>query len=533
MHLKKVVTSTGLDDKNFDELLKFVEEKFPDIVEHSPNLTSDVNILIIDIEGSNNSWLKSKKFLYVVQFRPDVKIVSLTDFFKIVNHQDLNKLKQIKPFTNLKISLSRLDDNLLTKIEKLVNNNGGEVIHYLSNDTDIMISMLTEGKRYAMAIQWGIPIVSPDWCFDSMNRGLPVSSKCYYLSQNVTDVITKLNFIGEEDKTGTQTMVKAYHMGKRDEACDWDKLKEWKDNEKSRQLEQYIKNKIDGIIPESDDRENNNDDVDKTKTKEKTIIEDTVVVKRRKLNARESNTGNLSGFETDELWNSILSQTTKPSTIHTQEAGIISKNKWSAGVKRPILHGLKFNTIGFEQEQNNKLIKVIKKFGGTVIDNSKIVVDFTVVSINYEKPIAGSNLITEFAIERFIFNEKIDSGDYLWCKPFYIDPEIKTSKFAKTVLNYNDKSENMKYINLEKLKISITGFSGTDLSQFERLLTGKLANWVEFQTKFTKSCQLLIIGKSHSTGSELKEKMAAKWDIPLQTVDMFFERVVMLSSSAS
>lgn len=248
MVFETVVTSTALTESQTQELEIALQNSFPDAT-YSADLTSDVRILVINKTDPLKHWLKSKKFMYVTAYRPDVRVIDLGDLCNCEKDSPLasiNKIPQIKPFENLQISLCRLEDGLLDKVQSVIESNGGKAIHHLTNETDVMISMVAEGKRYEAALKWGVVVVSPDWCYDSVDRGLPLGTQYYKLLRNMAGVVTKLNYEGEEDKTGSETIVKTYRLGRRNDACDWEKLKEWRANEHSRKLEEYIKNKING-----------------------------------------------------------------------------------------------------------------------------------------------------------------------------------------------------------------------------------------------------------------------------------------------
>lgn len=534
--METVVTSTALTENQSNTLEFILKEKFTN-VKYCPDLTSEVRILVVNKNDPLKHWLKSKKFKYVTAYRPDVRVIDFEDICYTRSNNDndndrmgdsfvIMKIPQLKPFENLQISLCRLEDGLLGKIQKLIESNGGKVTHHLTNETDIMVSMVAEGKRYDAALKWGIPVLSPDWCYDSVDRGLPLATKYYQLMKNMTGVVKKLNFEGEEDRTGNETIVKTYKLGRRDEACDWQKLKAWRDSEESRKLEDYIKQKIDkenklkrGEIEAVDEDEDGNttlglDDstlVSKKRSLIKGDDDDDKIVKIRKVT------------KSDEFWNSFMQKDKKQ--MHKVTSGLTFFKKQKPKNNGPVLQGLKFRTVGYNLVENEKLCKVIANFGGRVVSGDGKV-DFTVVSFKYDKPIKGENFITELAIERFIYNEKVDAGDYLWCKPFAISATTSVSDFRGKLFSFNQKNDTN-----EKIKISITGFEGTDLSQMERLLKEKLSQWVEFRPVFNKECELLVFGMSGhtNTGRLRKQQLAKRWSVPVLLVEDFFSKVLELS----
>lgn len=530
-----VVTSTALTEDATDELENILKSRYQN-VKYSPDLTSDVNILVINKNDPFKNWLKSKKFMYVVAYRPDIRVIDFESLNNTNSNIQINQLPKLGTFENLQISLCRLEDDLLEKTNKLIKSNGGKVIFHLTKETDLVISMIADGKRYEAALNWGIPIVSPDWCYDSVERGLPLNTKYYRLTKNMIGVIKKLNFENEEDKIGVETTVKTYSLGRRDEACDWEKLKDWRLNERSRKLEEYIKNKI------NKEEELKKKGIESNNDTSTTLFDETydenddsiLIEKKRDLsNMQRSNNEDDDKIvkikktnKYDGLWNSIIhkEKNTNTKSIHT--ASFRNNNNNNQRSNRLILDGLTFKIIGYDDKERKKLIKVINKFGGKVINNNEnIKPNFTVVSFKYNKLIKGDNLITELAIERFIYNEKVDSGNYLWCKPFIMKTDLSIEEFRRKFLKTNFK---------DKIKIAISGFDGTDLSQMERLLNIKLSKWVEFKQSFSQDCEILVIGISgqSTSGLQRKQKLARQWGIPILLIDVFFSKVLELSESS-
>lgn len=535
MNCEIVVTSTALSELEANCLKESLKE-YPENPRYSSDLTSEVHILVINKHDPQKLWLKSKKFMYVVSYRPDMRVV---DYKEICNNQKYNKLPSllkfptIKPFDNLTISLCRLEEDLMDKTEKIIKQNGGTVINHLTNETDVMISMIAEGRRYDAALAWEVAVVSPDWCYDSVDRGLPLNTKFYKLVKNVTDVVKKLNYENEDDTVGSELVVKTYQLGKRDQACDWEKLKEWRTHEEDRKLEEYIRTKYKkgGTHYNSSDDSftllNSSLDMDLSLKRKIEELEndagEEVVIKPKK---RSKAAG---------LWNSVLQKQTTSATNGNNKIkheGVGSKVKKEI-INGPILQDLKFKTIGFTESEELKLRKVISKFGGNVVDDSdddddKNIVNFTIVSFKYDKPVQGDNLITELAIERFIYNEKVDSGGYLWCKPFYISPEITIKQFRQHIFREMPELHET----TDKIVVSITGFQGTDLSQIERLFQEKLGKWMDFRPLFTKACELLVVGHNttNNTSSTKKQQLARRWEVSVMLAEDLFARIIQVSA---
>ena len=561
-----IVTSTALTENDINQLKLIIDGNCPN-TKYCSDLTSDVKVLVINQNDPQKHWLKSKKFMYVVGFRPDVKVIDSNEVFKFYENNQIDfsfaMFDQIKPFASLSISLSRIEESLLDKIKKVIETNGGKAVDHLTNESDLMISMMAEGKRFDAAIKWGIPVVSPDWCYDSIERGLSLNFTFYELLTNVTGLEKKYSFRDENDKVGSESLVKTYNLGKRDRACDWDKLNEWKAGEHVRKLEEYIRNKNVKTNREKSNREirensksNNsftsNDD-SYTVLNESSEID---INLKRKIDLLSKND------ESDDKEDKIVKVKRKnlgnglwDSFIHKekQEASKPILNKFQNKEEKrkgPILGGLKFKTFGFSNDEDRKLNKIIKKFGGEMFPfESSVMVNFTVINYKYNGEINDFvNPITEFAIERFIFNEKVDSGDYFWCKHFTIPESLEIEQFKQSILQIEDdgndndggKDEDKEEINDKKdkkLQVCITGFQGTDLSQIERILQNKLSKWVEFNQTLTQKCELLVIGVNNTptvwkVGSAHKEHMANRWNIPVLLIEDFHSRVLDINNKS-
>lgn len=535
------ITSTGLSDTEKSELELIVRERYANTT-YSPDLTTDVKVLVINKRGSHNIWLKSRKFMFVASFRPDIKVIDLREICDSDNFgKDISELASIKPFENLKVSLSRLEDGMLDKIRLIINNNGGKAVSHLTNDTDVLISMVAEGQRYVAAVKWGIPVVSPDWCFDTLERGLPLNTVFYKLSTNVTNIVRRLNFENDEDKVGSEFYVKTYQLGRRDQACDWEKLKEWRDKESDRQLESYIKSRvqsdpqcsIEGAVLPTNVSLSANNDLKRKFGKGDTDEDD--IVKIRK------------STKTDALWDSVIKKK-KPKSVESalsspdllkrmmmKKKEVIVKDtkqekKPIIAPKGSILGAYTFKLEHYTDDERHKLQKVISKFGGKITEDESPC-DFKVINYKFNDVITDTcsrYVVTEFAIERFIYNERVDFDQCLWCKPLII-PAFTTKEFRIRILQ-----ESVDTVKSEKkVKTCISGFQGTDLSQIERIVKEKLENWVEFSPIFDKSCELLVVERLSShhvsspiTNSVRKQNLASKWGVRVLCFNDFLKNLL-------
>lgn len=146
------------------------------------NLTVEVTHLVV------GHW-DSPKYHYVAQFRPDVRPMTLDWILTVrnlwVNDQDINldlleRQYTLPTLTSLKVSMTGCDDTEERQdIAEKIKANGGDYDGNLTKQITHLISFRTEGNKYKAAKSWGLRIVSFEWLYDSLERGMILNEKYY------------------------------------------------------------------------------------------------------------------------------------------------------------------------------------------------------------------------------------------------------------------------------------------------------------------------------------------------------------------
>lgn len=521
------VTSTGLTEDERDLAVRALSVVYPG-TEYSGDLSHEVSVLIVNPSSVEKTWIRSAKFQYVVSFRPDVNVVSLECVLELVEKVQRNPkmkirtimdLPSIKPFTGLKISICRLEDEVGDKITSLVQKNGGTVSTSLATDTDLMISMFSEGRRYETALEWKIPVVSPDWCYDSVERGLFLNPKYYILTDSFTGYVKKVDFDCDEDKI--EKTVKIYKMGNREDACDWEKLKEWHAQKAKFKLEERVRLVLqDGI--DKDEKTSFKDlSVDlKRNRKVRRQINDSKgesdddddeerVVKMKRFHKDKSKMRMHTWAKSEPIQRSLV-VATMPDIDNTQSP-----------TNGPLLKGMNFYVVGFEQTERNKLQKVLSKFGGTTTQTAPAT--YTIVNFKYNTKVEEPNCITDLAVERFLYLNSVKLDKRPWFKPFTLNTQKDIPSFRKSFMGTA--------IRPGRISVCFTGFKGSDVLHLERLVKERFHMWFEHRENFSRDVELLVfnaekqrVSPTSHTGRKLE--LARKWQIKCLDAEHFFSQVV-------
>lgn len=188
-----VVAFSGLNEKDkqkYSELVSFMgglcQKKLPEMCTHlvantvlSTKYESAVlnQIPVMSVEWIDQVWKKNS-----------VGYVAATD------HSF--EAYKLPIFYNLKVATTSLSTKEKTKIEKLINGNGGT--HYKtfkSNVVDILI-LDESGKgseKYRCAVKYNKQCLTPQWIYESVKQGYSVSFKEYTLSGEVRVSTPKKN----------------------------------------------------------------------------------------------------------------------------------------------------------------------------------------------------------------------------------------------------------------------------------------------------------------------------------------------------
>ncbi|CAJ2651606.1 unnamed protein product [Trifolium pratense] len=147
---------------------------------HHLDLTRDVTHLII---GSYDTL----KYKYVARNRQDILpmapswIDAIRDLWINDEEIDLEAMEQkykLPTFHSLKFSMTGCEEQRLG-ISELVKKNGATYDGDLTRSITHLISLRTDGAKYKAAKSWGIKIVSIEWLYQSLERGMILEEKLF------------------------------------------------------------------------------------------------------------------------------------------------------------------------------------------------------------------------------------------------------------------------------------------------------------------------------------------------------------------
>ncbi|PMD39147.1 hypothetical protein L207DRAFT_430560 [Hyaloscypha variabilis F] len=174
-----VVCCTSVPDEDRTKLAKYAEEMG---AVHRYDLTLDVTHLIV---GD----YKTPKYRYVARERPDVRpmtakwIEAIRELWINDEEIDMESLERehiLPTLHSLKFSMTGCDDPAeRLQIADLVRANGAVYEGDLTKQITHLISYRTEGAKYRAAKNWKLQIVSPEWLYDSLERGMILDEKLY------------------------------------------------------------------------------------------------------------------------------------------------------------------------------------------------------------------------------------------------------------------------------------------------------------------------------------------------------------------
>lgn len=550
------ITSTSLTASQRSNLTKILNKLYPKQINYFDDLIQDINILIINTNSEDNLnsdkiiekfeyeklsppvYPQSKKFQYVIKFRPEILIISynsiLIEYNSWINGdfiKPLNELPVLKIFENLLISISRLNENLTLILTDLIESNGGKLSTSLNSNTFALITNFQRGKRYDMSIKWEIPVLSPDWVIDSVEReGLLFFN--YY------------------------RLVRENGKGFKDDSCDWSALREFKAkrSEDQKIANALKKRKLEDPDEEEEEVNHERDNDDDEKEKERSMR-----VSKKILNQNENvwtsimnniKTTTISGnidkdnnddhdddddLNQDKFKVEKISYVDEKENLNSKKFEMNENQDNNNNNSNELFKSLKFKFLKFDSKQSKILSKVIKSHKGevyendsnsdsdsviTVINSSKVTKDdIEIINNNNNK----GDVITEFGIERCLYYNKLLFNDK-WSKPLIFKND-----------NINEIRKSLGLIeNNEIINISITEFKGIELTHLIKLININ-SNFIKYNEILNKKRDLLIVNfnsnnynsnKINEIYNNEKIKFCKNWKIKCISIENFFNLII-------
>ncbi|KAH9826574.1 twin BRCT domain [Teratosphaeria destructans] len=150
--------------------------------EHKLDLTSDVTHLIV---GRTTT----AKYRYVAKERPDIKVVQ-QEWIEAVRQSwmeggevdvaGLEEQHKLPVFHNLRICVTGFQDQAQREvISRTVQEQGAKYDADLTKAVTHLIAAAPEGAKYNAAKQWNIHVVSLQWFWDGLKRGMALEESLY------------------------------------------------------------------------------------------------------------------------------------------------------------------------------------------------------------------------------------------------------------------------------------------------------------------------------------------------------------------
>ncbi|SZF02380.1 unnamed protein product [Blumeria hordei] len=169
---KVVICCTSVPEEKRTAIASYAEEMG---AIHQLDLTRDVTHLIV---GN----YETPKYRFVAKNRPDI-IPMTTSWIEALRElwiadkefdlMDIQRQYTLPTFHSLKFSMTGCDEPAeRLEIAELVRANGATYDGDLTKSITHLISLRTEGAKYKAAKSWGLKIVSVEWLYQSLERGM-------------------------------------------------------------------------------------------------------------------------------------------------------------------------------------------------------------------------------------------------------------------------------------------------------------------------------------------------------------------------
>lgn len=431
----KVFCCTAVDPDQRNKIVQAIEAMGG---VHKTNLMSDVQYLIV---GSR----ETEKYEYAARHRGDMAFL-VPDFLpELYQHwieneeegseeldieSELNKGK-LGVFEKLKVCFTNISGSREDLI-KLVEQNKGQYLPDLTRQVTHLVSPTKVGKKYQYGKKWGTTIVSPEWLFQSVERGTCLDP-VYYSPDLPADQIGKGAFIDKSlHRRGNNIIRRKEETSKQA----WDSILE--KIERPSQTRQNPENKAWADRAADNDDDNDDDDND-------------------------GDEGPEGRGDLPPLPDSEESDNDNDNQKHLH-------NNPSDRPKRGIFDGNSFHLYGFNDRQLKILSETITSNFGQINEDTTTPVTFFIINSKHgykpqSKIPPSASIATERMIERSLY---------------------------KRELIFDEWGEYVESRHIEEfwgMRVATSGFSGVEELQLPKLLELIGASP---QTVFNKDCELLI-----------------------------------------
>lgn len=424
----------------------------------------------------------TQKYRYAISKRPDIVLLKRTFvdsiYEKWLKNEDIDMELELRkelllPFLGHNVCLSNIDHKSIdrVRIAQLVTENGGQFSETLNKKVTVLVSPIFQGNKCIHAEKWDIPIVSCNWIDDSMSAYSPLDTSSYLLDSTAKSIqVRNVNLSNTLLPPGYNNF--SFSLISQKTVV----------SQKRKLMDTQWNNMIKSIpVPQKKKY------IDGEKLWESSNVHtDPIVGSLDDLPTTIGKEAMNSGKKTIELLNDVNSFNSN------------SDANDSVG----IFHGAVFFLYGFDAKKFSILKIVIESNSGKVsLDSSRSdVTHFLLYSLLSPTEVPDLRKIsktvfvgTEWLIERSL------------CKKILVVDIWGEFIFHRNISGFHG------------LKISISGFTGSELLHMERLITLLGATYCPV---FTSDRDLLIA----IPGSK-KEIYAKNWDIPVVSPQSIWKTV--------
>ncbi|KAJ6261944.1 hypothetical protein Dda_2743 [Drechslerella dactyloides] len=452
------------------------------------DLTSDATHLIV---GDVNTL----KYRYVAKQRPDVKPMKIS-FIETAHDawvagdrifiEQLEVRHAFPPFSGLRLCLTNInDENERLMVQKKAEKHGATYQGDLTKQITHLIAARPEGKKYTFAKQWNIKVVSLDWFYQSLERGMALDEDYF-------------SFDLPPEQRGVGAWVKPT-AGKR-------KLSDREDSGKTdgRTKSDPARRKIKRAAS------------DRLSSGSQTLWGDIMGQGKAPKPEKPSEWGSDAPLARSRSRVGSLMAESDSNTPYVNVRASMSMSDLPPEQPKKMFHDISFHVSGFTSEKENTIRDIIRGFDGNTFSGIQelfeasakryvIIVPDTFTQDDCPKVSDASRAVqtvTFWWLERCLHEEK------------FLEPD--SYPLGRPMKRHGISS-------FDKMTISVTRFDGVDYLHYTKAIAKLGATFCE---KVVKNRSLLIVNTADHSEQKDKTNAAEAWRIPMVSQDWLLECIV-------
>ncbi|KAK6350137.1 hypothetical protein TWF696_006383 [Orbilia brochopaga] len=452
------------------------------------DLTSDATHLIV---GDVNT----VKYRYVAKQRPDVKpmkysfIEAAHDAWVANDRIPVDQLEvrhAFPPFSGLRLCLTNINDEQeRLDVQKNAEKHGAKYHGDLTKQITHLIAARPEGKKYTFAKQWNIKIVSLDWFYQSLERGMALDEDCF-------------SFDLPPEQRGQGAWIRPT-AGKR-------KLSEREDS-----------GKIDGRTKSDPARRKiKRAASDRLSSGSQTLWGDIMGQGKAPQPEKPSEWGSNAPLARSRSRIGSLMPDSESNTPYVNVRASMSMSDLPPELPKKMFHDISFHVSGFTSEKENTIRDIIRGFDGNTFPGIQelfeasakryvIIVPDTFTQDDCPKVSDASRAVqtvTFWWLERCLHEEK------------FLEPD--SYPLGRPMKRHS-------ITGFDKMTISVTRFDGVDYLHYTKAIAKLGATFCE---KVVKNRSLLVVNTADHPEQKDKTNAAEAWRIPMVSQDWLLDCIV-------